>query len=140
VYPVWVDVFPLIGLPDDAKERHLFFTEYKELEKRIWEDFYAQDGDISVFSKWFPRQKEFFQRYEFDRTEYVGVLGTAYGERDSTGRAVYEQTLRLPFENIEVNVAAGYQEYLDHLYGTDWMQLPEESKRKSHHELKAYWM
>jgi phosphorylcholine metabolism protein LicD len=80
------------------------------------------------------------QGYEFDKAGYVGVLEAAYGERDSTSRAVYEKTLRLPFEDIEVNVAAGYQEYLDHLYGTDWMQLPEESKRTSNHMMQAYWM
>jgi lipopolysaccharide cholinephosphotransferase len=93
-----------------------------------------------VFPKWYPKQKEFLEKYDFDRSEYVGVLGTAYGDKDSTTNKVYSDTLRAPFEDIEVNIPVGYKEYLDHLYGSDWMQLPEESKRKSLHEIKAYWM
>ena len=44
----------------------------------------------------------------------------------------------MPFEDIEVNVAAGYKEYLDNLYGTDWMKLPDEDKRISHHNIQFY--
>lgn len=137
--PLWIDVFPLIGLPDDAGERHLFFAGYKELSRRIWQEFYASNGDADTFSKWFSRQKEYVSKYDFDRAAYVGVLGTVYGERDSTGRRVYDETLRMPFEDIEVNVPGGYQEYLDNLYGKDWRQLPEESKRKTHHNISVYW-
>ena len=69
----------------------------------------------------------------------MGVLGTAYGERDCTGRGVYNATIRRTFEDIEVNVAAGYQEYLDNLYGNDWMRIPDKSKRKTHHNIHFYW-
>jgi lipopolysaccharide cholinephosphotransferase len=93
-----------------------------------------------VFTKWYPRQREFLENYDFDRSEYVGVLGTVYGDRDSTSRNVYLDTLRKPFEDIEVNVPAGYKEYLDNLYGRDWMQLPDESERHSHHKVEAYWV
>lgn len=139
-HPVSMDVFPLIGLPDDVEERKLFFTEYKELEKSIWEDFYAANGDLKVYEKWYPKQKEFLQKYDFDDQNYVGVLATVYGERDCTARSVYDETLRMPFEDIEVNVPIGYKEYLDNLYGKDWMELPDESKRESHHKMVAYWL
>ncbi|HBA67795.1 MAG TPA: hypothetical protein DCZ40_00320 [Lachnospiraceae bacterium] len=139
INPLWVDIFPLIGLPDDAEERHLFFTNYKELNRRIWQEFYATNGSLDVFSKWFVDQKKFLSAYDFDSASYAGVLGTIYGEKDSTGRKVYDKTLRMQFEDIEVNVPAGYKEYLDNLYGKDWMQLPDEEKRKSHHNILAYW-
>lgn len=91
------------------------------------------------FSKWYDCQKEFLGRYDFDKASYVGVLGTIYGEKDCTARKVYEETLRMPFEDIVVNVPAGYGEYLGNLYGDDWMRLPKESQRKSHHDMQAYW-
>jgi lipopolysaccharide cholinephosphotransferase len=140
VNPLWIDVFPLVGLPKDDDERTLFFKKYQELNRQIWEDFYATNGSLDVFPKWYPKQREFLERYDFDRSEYVGVLGTAYGERDSTTRGVYSDTQRKPFEDIGVNVPIGYKEYLDNLYGRDWMQLPDESKRQSHHEVEAYWL
>lgn len=139
VNPLWIDVFPLTGLPDDAGERHLFFSRYKELNRQIWQEFYATNGDVAVFQGWYRKQREFLSGYEFDRSDYVGVLGTRYGERDCTSRKVYEDTLRMPFEDIEVNVPSGYKEYLDNLYGNDWMELPEENKRKTHHDMRVYW-
>lgn len=136
---LWVDIFPLIGLPDDLEERHLFFTNYKELCRKIWQDFYATNGSAGVFPKWSLQQREYLSKYDFDEASYVGVLGTAYGEKDCTTRKVYNKTVRMPFEDIEVNVPEGYQEYLDNLYGKDWMQLPDESKRKTHHDIQVYW-
>ena len=140
VHPAGIDVFPLIGLPEDARERLLFFRRYYELEKTIWEDFYAHNGDLRVYNNWYPAQKEFLEKYDFDSSGHVGVLATAYQERDCTTRNVYNTTLRLPFEDIEVNVPGGYAEYLNNLYGEDWSDLPDESKRTSHHNMEAYWL
>lgn len=138
VNPLFVDVFPLVGMPEDMAERKRFFAGYKELNRSIWQAFYAANGKTDVFPEFFEGQKEYLSRYDFDRAGYVGVLGTAYGEKDCTTRQIYEETLRLSFEDIEVNVAAGYKEYLDNLYGTDWMLIPKAEKRKSHHMVAAY--
>lgn len=140
VNPIGLDVFPLIGLPSDHNERHLFFTHYQELKRSIFQNFYATNGDVGIFPEWSKRQKEFLEKYDFDSSQYVGVIGTDYGERDCTGSGVYDETLRMPFEDIEVNVPVGYVEYLDNLYGKDWGTLPEESKRKSHHNTAVYWV
>lgn len=140
IHPVAIDIFPLIGMPGEDKKRHLFFEKYNELNKMIWEDFYANNGDLGVYNKWYPAQREYLEKYDFDQSDYVGVLATVYGENDCTTRKVYEKTLRMPFEDIEVNVPVGYKEYLDNLYGKDWMELPEESKRVSLHNMEAYWL
>jgi len=135
---VWVDVFPLVGMPDDEEERVLFFRQYREAEKNIIQEFYAKDGDLRVFKDRFPEQEKFLRKYDFDASRYVGVLGTRYGEKDSTHQKIYDKTLRMKFEDIEVNVPAGYEEYLSSLYGSDWNKLPPESERKSLHLAKAY--
>lgn len=135
---LFIDVFPLVGMPEEAGKRYQFFMKYQELNRQIWQDFYATNGNLDVFPKWTERQRNFIEKYDFDTSSYVGVLGTVYGERDCTHRFVYDKTVRMPFEDIEVNVAAGYKEYLDNLYGTDWMKLPEEDKRKSHHDIQFY--
>lgn len=140
INPLFVDVFPLVGMPEDEGERKLFFVGYKELNRRIWQAFYDSNGRIDIFSEWYGKQKEYLSTYDFDTAGYVGVLGTAYWERDYTSRQVYETTLRMPFEDIEVNVPSGYKEYLDHLYGADWMVIPEEGRRKTHHTVTAYRM
>lgn len=139
-YPVWLDIFPLIGLPGDKKERTLFYEQYNELYRSIWQDFYRANGDLEVFAGWRPKQLEFLNRYDFDTAEYAGLLGTAYKERECASQAAFAECIRLPFEDMEVNVPVGYVEYLDSMYGKDWGVLPEESKRKSHHDIEAYWM
>lgn len=140
IHPVAIDVFPLVGVPDKEEERRLFFRRYRELMQQVTEDFYANNGDYNVYNKWYPAQKEFLEKYHFAESNFVGVLGTGYGERDYASISVYDATIRLPFEDIKVNVPIGYQEYLDNLYGKDWMELPPEEKRKSHHGMEAYWL
>lgn len=140
IRPITLDIFPLIGLPNEQEERQLFFMQYYEMEKKIWEDFYGNNGDLNAFNKWYPTQRGFLERYDFDHSDYVGVLGTVYKERDQTTRKVYESTIRMPFEDIEVNVPIGYREYLDNLYGKDWMELPDENKRISNHNVEIFWL
>ncbi len=136
---VWLDVFPIIGLPEDEEERRIFFASYKETEKSILQEFYAKDGDLEVFRRRYGELSAFLTRYDFDSSEYVGVLGTKYETRDCTHRSVYDQTIQMPFEDIEVSVPAGYEEYLCNLYGSDWNTPPEEGKRVSLHRIKGYW-
>lgn len=138
VSAVWVDVFPIVGLPDDERVRHRFFSEYREIEKSAWQDFYKTDGDIGVFKKWFVKQKQYLHRYDFDNAGYVGVLGTLYDEKDSTTRSVYNDTIRMKFEDIEVNAPGGYKEYLSNHYGSNYMDLPPIEKRITIHDIKAY--
>ena len=140
VHPVSIDIFPLIGMPRGAEERKRFFEEFSELDKKIWEDFYANNGSLGVYDKWYPSQKKFLEMYDFDESSHVGVLGTAYRENDCTTKKVYDSTLRMPFEDIEVNVPAGFQVYLDNLYGKGWQELPDESRRVSNHNVEAYWL
>jgi lipopolysaccharide cholinephosphotransferase len=139
INPLWVDIFPVIGVPEDEKERLNFFARYEELVKKIWEDFYAQDGDSTVFSKWMPEQMKFLEMYDFNKSKYVGFVGSAYSVKDYRLRSVYDKTLRMKFENIEVNVPGEYEECLVGLYGNTWMELPDESQRVQHN-IKVYWV
>ena len=36
--PLFIDFFPLVGLPDDALERQAFFAGYRELNRQIWQE------------------------------------------------------------------------------------------------------
>ena len=134
----FLDIFPLVGVPKDEDERIVFFSEYKELERSIVQDFYASDGDLSVFDRRFTEQESFLKKYDFDSSEYVGVLGTWYGVNDSTHREVYDKTIRMKFDDLVVNVPGGYDEYLSKLYGTDYMEIPPLSKRQTLHIINAY--
>lgn len=95
---------------------------------------------MKAFRKICDAEQSSFDTYKFDDSEYVGVLGTGYYEKDCTTHSVYERTLRIPFEDIMVNVPQGYQEYLDNLYGKGWEEWPPEEKRVLKHDIEAYWL
>lgn len=134
---VWVDVFPLSGLPDDKTERGVLYARFREIEKEMWESFYTKDGSFEAFSKYYKEQDKLLGEYDFDSSDYAGTLGTAEGDRDQTSIQVFEDTVRMQFEDIRINVPVGYDEYLSHKYG-DYMTPPEESKRVSNHTIEAY--
>lgn len=136
---VWVDVFPIVGLPSDEKDRKKFFAEFKELNKSIVQDFYENDGAKDVFKRRFHEMNEYMFRYPFDDAEYVGVLGTQYWEKDYTPKNVYDETIRMKFEDLEIGVPRGYDTYLTNLYGADWNRIPDESRRAPLHGIKGYW-
>jgi phosphorylcholine metabolism protein LicD len=77
---------------------------------------------------------------DYNKSKYVGVLGSQYGSKDYCSKAAYEETLRCPFEDIEVNVPIGYDENLTNLHGSNWNQIPDKSKQKTHHKFTAYDM
>jgi lipopolysaccharide cholinephosphotransferase len=51
---------------------------------------------------------------------------------------VFENRVKVQFENGEYWAPAGYDEYLRNLFG-DYMQLPPVEQRKSTHTSKDYW-
>lgn len=137
---VWVDVFPLVGLPDDENERRYYFYEFQDLEKEMWENYYQNDGDLRNFSQWYKKQDELLGKYDFDNCRYVGTPGSYHVENDYASREVYSKTIRMPFENIKVNVPVGYKEYLTNLFGSNFMTPPSERDRQSTHDFVTYWI
>lgn len=135
-----VEILPIVGLPKDEKERIAYIRRYEKINARRKELFFKCNGDMDVFRSLYAAEQPVFKEYRFDESEYVGVLGTGYYEKDCTTRSVYESTLRMPFEDIMVNIPQGYQEYLDNLYGKGWEEWPPEEKRKLPHNIEAYWL
>lgn len=135
-----VEILPIVGLPKDERERIAYIRRYDKINARRREIFFKCSGDMNAFRKICDAEQPSFETYRFDDSEYVGVLGTGYYEKDCTTRLVYERTLRMPFEDIMVNVPQGYQEYLDNLYGRGWEEWPPEDKRTLKHDIEAYWL
>ncbi len=135
-----IEILPLVGLPKDKKERTAYMRRYEKINTRRREVFFQCSGDMNAFRKICDTEQPVFDTYRFDASEYVGVLGTGYYEKDCTTRSVYDRTLRMPFEDIMVNVPQGYQEYLDNLYGIGWEEWPPEDKRTLKHNIEAYWL
>lgn len=77
-------------------------------------------------------------KYKHSKSHLCGVAVWGYGMREINELKNYERSIYVPFENIELPVPSGYDKYLRGIYG-DYMQLPAEEKRVTHHHFKAYY-
>ena len=73
-----------------------------------------------------------------DFTLYVCNMVLGNGLHTEFRRDVISGMVDIEFEGKYYKTMKGYDEYLTKTYG-DYMQLPPEEKRVSHHAFKAYW-
>lgn len=154
---VYVDVFPIDGLPDSYEES---LKLYKRAKKWIW--LYAlqkaapyrmkKDRQlwkrllwhcIYLFFQCVPRDftfrklDNFAQRYSFKEAQYVGDIVAGYGIKERVSRHIFDDVIELTFEGRKYCAPVGYKEYLTALYG-DYMQLPPKEKQVLAHDNEAY--
>jgi len=67
-----------------------------------------------------------------------GCLVWGYGSKEILPTSVFEKYKSIVFEGVELMAIADTNTYLRSLYG-NYLQLPPEDKRVSHHGFKAYW-
>lgn len=68
----------------------------------------------------------------------VNAVIYAKGEREILEREWFKETIELEFEGRKYLAPIGADQYMRRLFG-DYMQLPPEEKRVSHHRFKAYY-
>ena len=76
-------------------------------------------------------------KHNFDQSEFCGALCGAYRKREVMPRNVYSEYVELQFEGKKFLALKNYDYYLSHIYG-DYMKLPPEEKRVTHHMFEAY--
>lgn len=154
-YGVYLDIFPVYGLPEDANERALF----QEKITRLYGDFMkssrvmnrrAKDGFLLyrlrclLYWAYTFRQKcigwktylrkieEMTNAYPLNGATYFGfMVGMASGTRDTFRTALLDDCILLDFERIKAPSVAGYDEMLRIMYG-DYMELPPAEQRRTH--------
>lgn len=80
------------------------------------------------------------QQTDYEGATYVGtIVDCHYGAaREMLPKEGFEDAVKVPFEDDEFWAMGNYKLYLQNLYG-DYMKLPPESSRVTHHDFEAYW-
>ena len=162
VYGLYIDIFPIDGAPDDIEDAramirlftktkhkleaistHVSFLAYLNLleEPKEWGRF-ARKTIGFFLRKWYRRHllkqlSDISYRYSYDSASLVAVYCGSYGPKEVFPKAWLQGTKTFLYEGMEVDLPTGYDEYLRQYYG-DYMQLPPEEKRISHH-MKTYY-
>ncbi len=148
---VFIDIFPIDGLPDNKYSRKLYYKKLKLLQvlrnssiRKSFtsiEKYHLAKNILGVFTRKLNarsialRMNIEAQKYDYSTSKLVGVsLAVHYGDRETISRDCMDSEVRKNFNGVMLPVPVGYDKYLSNLYG-DYMKLPDEDKRVNHTEL-----
>ncbi len=147
-----IDIFVLDGMPDHEEEakKHIkncsFWIEILEIKKiaHSKKRSLAKSAFLSALKTLvfpFPynwvrnRLIKLNQKYDFEQSHYCSDL--CYTEALYLSKDIFGKGKKVLFEDSEFIVPSDYDSWLRGVYG-DYMELPPESQRVTHHSFKAY--
>lgn len=156
-YPIFIDIFPIEGLPKTAFGNWLHYTRsrfWKLLSDCLWGKKWLQGSNKPaklfhaamrpVASLWgkerlFNHVVKVMKSIPYESSDYVGVMATkVHTTEERVVKREYAPVVEVSFENRSFPGPAGYHTYLSQLYGSSYMELPPEEKRISRHGLVPY--
>ncbi|NLE03842.1 MAG: LicD family protein, partial [Crenarchaeota archaeon] len=158
---VWIDIFPLDGVPEEKSD---FEKKYYKLKKK-WKKIQKKRIQFECFSNangFFKKiklllkkillmngalgdrmQKDYIkdiQRYSFEKSKFWSQLAVMdNGPVEYFPMDDFSVTLLMDFEKIKFCVMNGYENNLKAIYG-DYMKFPPKEERIPHQSyIKFYW-
>lgn len=153
-----IDIFPIDGLGNTYKKAVKAFksTAFKRnlLIAKQWKKFFRSKTHawyfepfrfaFFVLSRFVSKRRLFkkilkkYTKIDFNSVNFAGAVGGSYREKEVLHQTVFTEYIELPFEELNFKAIKAYDTYLSSIYG-DYMKLPPEEKRVSHHTFKAYY-
>ena len=154
VIGVWMDVFPLDGLPENRLLRKLQvfrvklakalykFTQIdyvstnrtnRPLSERVLIRFaqLTRIGRLMNADRRLQKLDRALQRYDYDTCAYAWNFSGCYGKREIVPHIQLGGSRTAQFEGMQVSIPEAAEDYLTSIYG-DYMKLPPEDQRRSH--------
>ncbi|MDY4971087.1 MAG: LicD family protein [Lachnospiraceae bacterium] len=149
---LWIDIFPMDGLPESRretkwiyKEVHMLRTLIRIIKVRPEVSSAVSKTRLKAFLKplmkpvlnrigieWFvDRIERICRRYDFESSRYVGGIAFGYGPEERMVRRDYVKPVKVEFEGHMFNAPGCWHQYLTNLYG-DYMKLPPKEQRTAH--------
>ncbi|WP_434810428.1 LicD family protein [Microbacterium sp. bgisy189] len=158
VYPIFLDIFPIEGLPDTPELNREHYDEirrrkdrvrharnvrkyrgrnpYRILRNRVASRIYRSIGVRPLFDKVI----EHATSIPFEDADHIGVMMTnVHTTEERVVKSEYAPVIRLPFEGHDLAAPAGYDTYLRQLYGANYMEWLPVHKRIPRHDFVTFF-
>ena len=146
---VYVDIFPLDGLPDNKNDAFKLLKKSAFLNKlyslsnyrfntgssrtiRILKDLFYPISRLLPKKRICNKLDGLCEVYSYNSSKYVGNIVWGYGTREFLHKEWFVKTCEIEFEDGVFHAPINYDEYLKAIYG-DYMTLPSVEDRVIHY-------
>jgi len=157
-YGVYVDVFPIDALAETYdkalkvmkrlrfKRELLIAAQWKKFERSrshawYWEPFrfaFYLLSRIVDANQLIRNTEKTYIHNDFASTTMIALVNSPYRYKEILPRSIYDEYTSIEFEGETFSIISNYDMYMSSVYG-DYMKLPPEEKRVSHHSFTPYW-
>lgn len=123
---IYIDIFPLIGLPEQESDRQNFINDIKSFSANA--ELLELYPEISPFSKKDILQWKKYLLHTYDYETSSQIAGFCFFLLDGEG---LRHPIVTPFEDTQINISSNYDWDLSNHFG-DYMTLPPIDQRKTH--------
>jgi|SaaInlV_120m_DNA_3_1039746.scaffolds.fasta_scaffold17902_2 lipopolysaccharide cholinephosphotransferase len=157
IYPAFMDIFPIEGLPEDYDETVKHYQKIKEIKRKarfqaslpqylgrnpinkikyMLARYYFQYFDLTNYH---DEVIKLAKTHHYENSEHVGVMMTdVHGIVERVKKSDYAGVIDMTFEGATVRAPAGHYTYLKQLYGEKYMEILPPEKQFSRHSLVPF--
>lgn len=160
-YGVFIDIFPMDGVPEEKSEKNKFWQECESYRKKMLDTMgfaYARSNSLfksigklilrypyhrklkqqGNYNYWRGKYEKSANRYNFDESKYCGFMETVNNDWGVFPVSWFDEFETIIFEGIKVRTIRAKEEFLSTRYG-DYMRLPSKNEQITHHPYKFYY-
>ena len=152
---VYVDIFPIDGLPNDEDEREQYWNmiaKKKNFSTVIYSKINEKEHGLKKIARkilfclfrpfsanWYAKKLHRLGiKNSFEASKFVANSIFGYHTKEQMPKSIFDDFVLLDFEDRKFSAVKDYNTYLSNLFG-DYMQLPPKEKQVSKHDFEVYW-
>ncbi len=152
---VYVDIFPIDGLPNDENEREKYWNmiaRKKNFSTVIYSKSNKKEHGIKKIIRFFlfclfrpfpancytKKLHKLGMKNSFEESNFVANSIFGYHKKEQMPKSIFDSFILLDFEDKKFYAVKDYNTYLTNLFG-NYMQLPPKDKQVSKHDFTVFW-